>query len=199
VGLSADRSLVVDVLHALHLGVMKTWVRVTIWHLLDAGVYTQGGSADESITRFCLACRNQLMAWYKRQQADTPTEVITRVHDFSPKMIGTRTRPRCKTKGAETWGLLLFFLSELRRFGAAAGDDGRRLRQAGEALEMLVRTWRSSPWILPLAARQDCLGPGDDFSGAFGWCLRFPEARPGAWENHHLLRRHLLRTFVMLR
>ena len=62
-----------------------------------------------------------------------------------------------KTKGAETYGMLEFLVSELTRHGAnpALADDGLRLRRAGEELVRLVRILGDAPYVMPQGVVQD--------------------------------------------
>ena len=154
IGISVHRCLTVDVLHTLYLGVMKTWCKLAAWCLISAGVY--GNAADGNVAGV-LVFRHRLFQWYTSRQRRQPSENLTRVADFTVKMIGTRDDPKFKTKGAETWGLLLFLVGELRTFIGRVGDRGVRLALAGEALESLVRVWNRHTWILPAPSVQDIL------------------------------------------
>ena len=70
-------------------------------------------------------------------------------------MLGTSGDPKLKTKGAETWGIALFLISELGTRSGLVGPDGDRLRVAGEMLEKVVRTWKAHDWTMPRAAAQE--------------------------------------------
>ena len=81
--------------------------------------------------------------------------------DLTAKMIGTRASKKLKTKGAETWGIALFALWELRRHQARLPANGTRLLRAGENLERIVRIWRGSRSVMPprdLEGRRICNG-----------------------------------------
>ena len=80
---------------------------------------------------------------------------LTRVADFTPKMLGNPNDQRLKTKGAETWGVALFLLSELRERGHFLGADGDRLIHAGEMLNKIARTWKDNDWSIPRDAAKD--------------------------------------------
>jgi hypothetical protein len=153
-GLSPNVAIIVDLLHTLYLGVMKTWARVALWSLLLSGVYGDSGTQAENIRSGVLVLRHSLMSWYSRRHAGNVNEKLTRVADFTVKMVGEPGDQVLKTKGAETWGILLFLLDELRRFEARAGREWRRLLRAGECLEEMVRVWSSHSGVLPSAARR---------------------------------------------
>jgi hypothetical protein len=151
VGISPKRNLTIDLLHAFYLGVMNVWCRAAVWCLLLSSTYGNIGSADELLQNGVLALRHQLMQWY-RTLAPTGT---TRVSDLTPKMLGTRSDTRCKTKGAETHGMLLFLIHQLETYSAMTGENGVRLLQAGRNLARMVDIWKSCTFKVPIALRQD--------------------------------------------
>jgi hypothetical protein len=153
-GITAEVSMTIDTLHALYLGVMLVWCRTVVWALLSSGVYGATGSSSGGLTICCLAMRSSLFAWYKDRHRRFPSEVLTQVSDWTPSMVGTQTHPRCKTKAAETWSVLLWLLDELRRLGGSIGD-WQRLLQAGSCMESLVVRWRGCPWKLSSVAIQE--------------------------------------------
>jgi hypothetical protein len=173
-GLSPTVGLTVDILHAVHLGVLKVWCRIVVWTILASGIYGQIGTADETLQIALLAFRAALMSFYKRHHAEHPFDNLTRVADFTMKMIGTRTAPKLKTKGAETFGLMKFLLVLLRLHKATLGSDWIRLLQAGEALDTMIGIWtkHAGCWNIPpldrkVKAMKGCLktccrqSPGD--------------------------------------
>ena len=80
---------------------------------------------------------------------------MTRVADFTHKMLGTANDPKLKTKGAETWGVALFLIDELQERSNVLGDDADRLIQAGKSLQAIVELWKSNGWIMPTAAAEE--------------------------------------------
>eukprot|EP00972_Heterocapsa_arctica_P114074 16440613-Heterocapsa_arctica.AAC.1 len=53
-------------------------------------------------------------------------------------MVGDPSDKKCKTKGAETWGLLLFLVDTLRGNTARLDAEATVLADAGQALVELV-------------------------------------------------------------
>ena len=151
-GLSAERSLTVDTLHALYLGVMNVWCRTAVWKLVMSGVYGSTGASDDGLTSCCLAMRHALFAWYSARRRRFPDEGLTKLNDLTPAMVGSRTSPKCKTKAAETWCFLLFLVDELNKFGPRLGEHWQRLVAAGRNLEEMVLVWRTGSWTLSAAA-----------------------------------------------
>ena len=137
-------SLTVDTLHTLYLGVMNSFCMFVIWRCLLANVWSTGHTLEELVEKSVIVARSRLHAWHRRRHTAKPNEVLTVVHDFTQGMIGKKDDKKCKTKGHETWSLLLFLLDELHR-KPAVPDQGRLLR-AGRALEELVNTWKASEW-----------------------------------------------------
>ena len=148
------RIMTIDLLHGLNLGVMSVFGRVAIWRLLTCGAYGRVGAADENLQVVVMVLRNELMTFYAASQ---PRTRLTRVSDLTLSMLGTRDAPQLKTKGAETYGVVEFLVSELRKHAATPGleADGPRLQGAGEALIGLVRALGESPLDMPLRAQQD--------------------------------------------
>jgi hypothetical protein len=132
---------------------MKVWARIAVWALLESGVFGAAGTGDELLQQKCLAMRASLMAFYKRRHAAYPDEHLTRVADFYPKLVGTASSPVLKTKGAETYGLMLYLIEAIRMYGSRVSEH-ERLLQAGEALATMVSIWRSHGWVLPADAQE---------------------------------------------
>lgn len=65
-GVSAARSLAIDTLHSMHLGVLKIWGKICVWEILLSGVFGTTGAADENLATAVLAFRASLMNWYKQ-------------------------------------------------------------------------------------------------------------------------------------
>ena len=158
-GLDPARCLTVDILHAMHLGVLKVWAKTTLWAVLLSGIYGQRGTAEEQMIVALMALRSALMAWYKTRHQEYPNERLTRLNDLTPKMVGAPAAQCLKTKGAETYGLMKFLLSLLRMYTFRIGPDWQRLLQAGEALDDIIGTWqhRRDSWTIPEAERTKCM------------------------------------------
>ena len=143
-----------DVLHALFLGVLNIWARIALWKLIESGAYGDLGTTAENIQAAVLVLRSSLMRWYVRYDR-AHDEDLTRVSDLTPKMLGSSSDQKLKTKGAETWGVALFVIDELRVRAHMLGADGDRLRMAGEMLEQIVRSWKAHDWTIPQAQIQE--------------------------------------------
>ena len=157
-GVTPSRSLVVELLHAVFRGVLLIWCRVAVWALIVGGVCGHSGGGGENIIAVVLVLRSRLMQFYP-QQEKLNQEVLTRVADLTPSMLGSVNNPTLKTKGAEKWGLVLFLIAELRTHHARLPNaEGNRLLHAGQSIEQVVRAWKGSGWVMPLQQQKDsCL------------------------------------------
>ena len=148
----------VGLLHAFYLGILNTRCRVAIWTLIDEGAYGYIGTEHELTHIAAIAMRASLMKFYANYQRKYPLSNLTRVSDFTQSMLGTWNKPALKTKAAETWGVALFLIEEIKARGAALSEmDRTRLRQAGEQLVIIVQIWKSSNWCIERAIAQKIL------------------------------------------
>ena len=151
-GLSPAKTLCVDALHTLNLGVYKNWGKLAIWCLLLSGIYAAVGNAEEHLVVALLVMRNALNVFYNSPEG----KGYTRIHALAPKMIGTRNDKQLKTKGAETWGILKFLVMQLAVHGARLGHEGRTLHEAGCCLAQMQTIFNKAGMTIP--QRQTQLG-----------------------------------------
>ena len=175
----------VDVLHCLHLGCFNVFCTVVMWLLLDSQCWARAANFDVAWANSLVVLKARLTAFYKRHPR------LTRTGDFTKGMCGDPGDRKCKLKGAETWGFMLFLLEELRRFPHIANQ--RRLLGAGEALEQLIGIWRAGSWKLTAAEVQrsfDCWSRYISFtSGDIGYLFEYPKRH---------LTMHMLRSLSFL-
>ena len=75
-------------------------------------------------------------------------------------MLGAPSDPNCKIKGNETFCVLLFLIDLLKRYEDHLGNEGQRLREAGECLEGITEMLKGigdRTWVVHDAVRQRCL------------------------------------------
>ena len=153
-GVTPSRSVVVDLLHAVYLGILLVWSRVTIWALISAGAYGDANTR-EGIFAAVLVLRSRLMRFYPVYER-AHQETLTRVADFTPTMIGSADNPQLKTKGAETWGVALFLIAELKeKYSMIPNSEGARLMHAGQSLEQVIRIWKGAGWVMPARLQEE--------------------------------------------
>jgi hypothetical protein len=122
-GMEPSRILTQDSLHALFLGVMLVFCRLGVWILIMSGIYGILGGTDERIQLACIMLTNALKRFYRERHEADRDENLTRINALKPKMVGKRDEPILKTKGAETWGLLLFLVETFEKYGAHIVSD----------------------------------------------------------------------------
>ena len=154
-GISPCRVLCIDFLHTLYLGVMNTWVRTAIWALLKAGVWgVLAGTGDEQLHVAVNSLRSELYTWYAAYRKANPKQQITQVADLSSHLLGTEAHRVLRSKGAETYGLLLFMVDMLHKHGRNLPLEGRRLRSAGIALVEFIAIAKKNGIVLPVRDQQ---------------------------------------------
>ena len=154
-GLTPEAILTIDTLHCIYLGVMLGFCKYTLWHLITIGVWVRTGTIEEIIENSCLLIRHQLKAFYREYKAANPRESLSRV-TFSRKKIGSNSDRKLRTKGAQTWGFLLFLVSVLQQRAIVTGDLGPSLLAAGKAMVGLVRLWQNCGSRLSAEELQKC-------------------------------------------
>ena len=142
-GVTPRRSICVDILHCLYLGVMLGLCRATVWHLIKNGRW--GGNQatqHEGLLVACASIKSELRHWYKQRRRLHPTEDLTRIASFSHRLVGTRAEPVLKTKGAETYGFMLFLTDAMKPFPNRFGTEGRAFLEAMLSLEKMIQIWK---------------------------------------------------------
>ena len=142
-GVTPATCIAIDTLHAIFLGILNRWCKVIVDVLVASGVYGAVGTTEENTIASIMILRSTLTTWYSRRHSNHPAENLSRLSDLTPKMVGARGEKTLhRIKGAECWGLALFLVAELLRFGARLGDNGRRLLAAGESLVGMIEVWK---------------------------------------------------------
>jgi len=96
------------------------------------------------------------MVWYRQRHQQHPTERLTRVGSLTRKMLGDPGDRHLKTKGADTWGILLFVTDMLDKHQGRLPGDAHRLRVAGMSLTQMVELFGAHGVRMPPAAIQAC-------------------------------------------
>lgn len=158
IGTDPCRTLVFDLLHTAYLGVINTFCRMVFWKMLLAGAWCGGGSSTQAeiIEVSLQVFLNAIKAWYKNRARTHPWEVLTRISDMTKKMVGEATRQKLGTKGAETWGVLLFLTDELGFHLEKLGEDGDRLHEAARCLVAMIQEFNSNGIRMSQESRDSC-------------------------------------------
>jgi hypothetical protein len=156
-GMSINRSLTVDVLHAVYLGVLNVFCKHTLWVFLASNVWGGLGTFEEALQVRLVVFKSKLHRWYKKRAEEQPLEVLTRVSDITRKMVGDNSERKFKFKGAESWGVFLFLMYELRihRRVLAGGD---KLLAAAESFATMLKIFEDSGVNIAPADLEACWG-----------------------------------------
>ena len=163
-GLTPNRCLTVDTLHALYLGVMLVFCRHCVWALIQSTAWAACATQEEQLIMAVLRLRIDLNKWYKDRAQSNPHETLTRCTDISFKMVGDHAHKKLKTKGAETWGILLFVIHSLERH-AACIPNAPILIEAGKCWVALVTVFDAAGVRMSGAETRECWDAYLRFSG----------------------------------
>jgi len=148
------QSLAVDVMHSLNLGVMQEFVAWVFQSVITQNAYgiMPSMSAAERTHISVQRLLSDILRWYT-SHADRD---FTRISNLTLKMLGSKLKPRCKTKAAETEGLVFFSVWLLEQHAARLAF-GKVLLDAGQRLTSLVIMLRSCPAMPAPTMVQDML------------------------------------------
>ena len=146
-GVTVVKTLTIDSLHCVYLGMMKIFAMILIWKLISARVFAGGTTQDELIENSVIALSSRLQLFYRQEHARRPEKKMTRVNRITPKMVGTANDPVLKTKGAETFGVLKLLVNLL---GNRVNLFPRHadFLAAGKHLVDLMELWSNAEWRL---------------------------------------------------
>lgn len=153
----------VDVLHAMFLGVVKHFSGELFWSMLLAECWAPGlRTLDEKVHRTVGIVSAELSAFYDKWRVEHPGYALTPVQDFSVGMAGTQSKRKLRLKASEGKGFFFYLLSALRRRSRAM-PRGALWLQAAEALDSVIDMMRCRPLVLEASVAQDS-APIDDLA-----------------------------------
>ena len=156
IGITAVKSVALDLLHTLYLGPLLAVSRHSLWLLIDAGIWGALEMTDhERISAAVFGRRGELMAFYSEWERNHPDESLTRLSDLRPKMLGTREHKRLKVKAAESYGLAHFCVHMLQKHSARIGGEAAVAAECAETMLRYVRVAKASGVTLSSAAHED--------------------------------------------
>ena len=139
-GINPYRTLAIDALHDIHLGVMGRFVVVSLWALLEADVFdTKEGTLPGMLQMGIQAMKAALWHHYRERREACKTTgrkyTITEMGTLTVKMLGERDHPKLRAKATQTKGLLPFVLELLGAHQEKLKDlHGHELLLAGKSL-----------------------------------------------------------------
>ena len=159
-GITPTRSVALDLLHTLHLGVLNGFAAVLVWILLQKSVWGQFETTEsEKLAVAVIAMRAELWFWMKQRAAQNPGENLTKPTDLSVKMLHAAVDQKLNLKGAETWTLFVCLLAMVEKYMPKLGEDGPIIFEAGEKLRLMlgrIKSFAGKPF--GLGESQDCYG-----------------------------------------
>ena len=122
--------------------------------MLNCNVFKSVGSAEDRHTVNVGRLKNEIFDYYGNLTREEKQHV-TQIQNFTDKMLGTRTKPKCKTKAAEARRLLPFAVKMCNEHRSSIGVTGKLLEEAGECLLDFQQTMDEHPRVLERTQRQD--------------------------------------------
>ena len=136
-GISAPRSIGIDLLHTFYLGALNSWVQASTWTLLDSNLWgsscaTQEDKQTVSISLF----KHDLFAFYQRYDHQHRDSNISRLAAVTPGMLGMgrSASRRFKAKAMETFGVALYLIEALEKYSDHVGFMGHECFVAGKLI-----------------------------------------------------------------
>jgi hypothetical protein len=145
-GVSVQRSCTIDGLHCLYLGVFNSLACHVLWELIMARAFSGASTQDELLANSATIIKMKLRNFYRDWKRLHPCQTLTEVSDLTAGMLGEPSSRKLASKGAETWGVILFLIRELPLHLNV--PDGPQLLAAMQALESMVSIWREAEWRL---------------------------------------------------
>ena len=149
-GVDPCKTIAIDWLHCLSLGVFATFVSCVIHELLDANVWRVTETTEEAkgIASFNARCVD-IDVWYKGDGA-----VFTRITNIKFSMFGTRASPSCSLKGAETNTFLVYLVTRVLPTTPPELTGRANMIRGGNALRGLLWLIHVHPRLFPVSAVQ---------------------------------------------
>ena len=96
--------LLVDLLHAFHMGVLKTFTTELVWELMLCGVWLESaGILDDPFLEMNAAMIHaDFQTWIYNRNKSHPGENLTHIESLTPGMFGSRNKRHLSLKAAET-------------------------------------------------------------------------------------------------
>ena len=153
---SVPFTLCIDALHCVYLGWMKDFCKFVIWWLIENDGFGVWSTNDEKLANTVSIVAQDLKRWYSKRAKLHKGENLTRISYFSARIVGDFADPHPRTKGAETWGFLLYLTDKLKAREVNLGLDATRLRRAAEACIGMIKVWKAQPVKFSEAAISEC-------------------------------------------
>ena len=149
--------LIVDMLHAIHLGVLQLFSRELVWMMFWSGVFcdVRNKTEPEWLAASVVVLRAELSLWESQYQAAT-NHKITQIQKLTAAHFGSLRSRTLKIKAAENKYFFYFLHSKLSST-LVLDKIPQKLywKGAADSLEKLVRILEVSPWHMATANIQE--------------------------------------------
>eukprot|EP00974_Lingulodinium_polyedra_P129989 11212131-Lingulodinium_polyedra.AAC.1 len=87
------KTMHLDVLHALDLGVFKSFCIHCLWELVLKDAWSTGETNADMLLQLSVSrCRSDLLAWYASEERERPEIRLQKLTTLTVKMLGTNTK-----------------------------------------------------------------------------------------------------------
>ena len=155
-GVAPHTTLTIDVLHCQYLGNLKSYAKHIVWFLVLEGAFGRVGAQEDQVQYAILALARELDTWYKTRHKADVLEKLTRIKQFSKRIIGEPSQRKLATKGAETWGFVLFLIDVMKARRSALPSVVNRYIEAGESIVRLMTIFDEAGVNLKPFEIQEC-------------------------------------------
>ena len=126
---------------------MQALVKFVVWLLLVAKLWGEHGSGEETFKVNLGALSAALHAWYGRRHRSYRQEGLARIHALTTEHLGDPAHGSRKpsTKGAETYGLLLFCIYVLEAHRGRLSAVAAPLVEACRCMARIVELFKVPP------------------------------------------------------
>lgn len=165
-GLTADATIALDLLHAYYLGPLQTWSRDVLWLLLSSGSFGGHQTEHEKLVVGLSVIKHELFKFYREYDQRHPNAPLTRVSNLTPKMLGIGGgRKKLKTKAMETLGIARFLVHMLPKYDVPRRDI---FLEVGRLLLRFLDIMKTCEgYRLPLDRQQEMMDVWKSFLSAY--------------------------------
>ena len=153
-GISVWRSVTIDLMHTLHLGVMSTFCKFAIMKIITDHIVCRMPTIEETLSNSVIVLAQHWKLWKTNFKRQNPGIKMSGFR-FDAKIIGAAGTPKMNLKAAQTWYFLLWLIKYLSEVSHRM-DQGDKVLAAARAMQTLVNTIRDSPMRMPRRAIQQC-------------------------------------------
>ena len=118
-------------------------------------MWASAGTQEERLKLNLIGMANDLLHFYKAADAGRKSK-LTRISKMSKKTVGEVADQKLKSKGAETYALLLYCIHALERDHERLGADVVPLLETCECMSRIIDIFNASGANIPPADQRRC-------------------------------------------